>query len=98
MTAQEMFELLGYERNIPQLFSERNGHIISWKKIGVTDDFRKTETIKRITFDIEKERYSIFHIRIGELGEDMYIDIEISKLEHTAIGQQMVELGWFDDN
>ena len=82
-----------YEQNKPKLFSERNGHCISWKLMGITDDFRKTETIKRITFYVKEKYYSIFHIRIGELGEDKYIDIKINDKEHQAITQQMRELG-----
>lgn len=82
--AKEMFEELGYKQNNPQFYSERNGHVISYKKTGVTDDFRKSETIKRITFCVKERRYSIFNIRAAELGEDKYIDIEINSKEHLA--------------
>ena len=97
MKAQDMFKKLGYEQNRPLLFSERNFHLISWKLYGITDDYRKTETIKRITFDICKEEWSIFNICTKELGADKYNDITISLKEHQAIHQQMKELGWLDD-
>lgn len=96
MNAKEMFKELGYERPENRFFSERNGHVVSYKK-----EWNKHGE-DEFTLLVFKNKDKNFQIRSGYIQRDKNNDLLFSPCNipfklYQAITQQMKELGWLDD-